>query len=95
MSGTGSATMPSSASTSSIVATWASSGVTTSTRAPAISRRRNAEISATGAERAPPVMLTSSPSRAANTSSPLPDSAARARAAVSMRSIISSSCEGS
>jgi hypothetical protein len=38
--GHGSATMPSSASTSSIVATWLSSGVTTSTRAPAIRRRR-------------------------------------------------------
>ena len=95
MSGTGSATMPSSASTSSMVATWLSSDVTTSTRAPAIRRRRSAEISATGAVRALPVMWTSRPSRAANTSSPLPDSATRARAAASMRSITSSSCVGS
>ena len=42
-----------------------------------------------------PVMWTSRPSRAANTSSPLPDSAARAFAMASMRSIMSSSCVGS
>src|SRR5882672_11133124 len=44
MSGTGSATIPSSAKTSSMVIAWVSSEVTTSTRAPATSRRRSAEI---------------------------------------------------
>ena len=95
MSGTGSATMPSSASTSSIVITCVSSEVTTSTRAPATSRRRSAEMSDTGAEPPSPLIVSSIPSRAAKTSMREPAACARARALASRRSIAASSWVGS
>ena len=95
MSGTGSATIPSSASASSIDATWLSSRVTTSTREPAMRRRRSAETSTAGAGRPVPLTLSSRPSRAANTSSSRPSAATRARAAPSKRSMKASSWVGS
>jgi len=95
MSGTGSATMPSSASASSMLATCVSSGVTTSTRAPAMRRRRSAEISATGVARLLPLICSSSPSRAANTSSTPRQSFTRIFASVSSCSITTSSWPGS
>ena len=88
-------TRASSPRTSSIAATSVSLPLTTSTRPPAISRCWSAEAAATSRVAPLPRTSSSSPSRAASTSSPDPCAVARARACDSMRSMAGSSCCGS
>ena len=80
---------------SSISAASASFALTTSTRPPTIWRCWSADASATEGVALLPMTWSSSPSRAARTSSACPRRATWARAITSIRSIVSSLCAGS